>query len=64
MDAMTIARIAVTIVSMISFLVFVAVAYSRRNADTMNAMGQSIIDDEDYFEKDEPSSVAAEVQRK
>ena len=64
MDAITIARIAVTIVSMMSFVVLVVWAYSKRNADTMNAMGQSVIDDEDYFEKDEPSSTTAQVQGK
>ena len=64
MDAITITRIAVTIISMMSFGVLVVWAFSRKNAETMSAMGQSVIDDEDYFEKDESPSVTAQVQRK
>ncbi len=55
MDAITFARVAVTVVSMISFVVFVWMAYSKKNADTMNAVGRSIIDDDDNFEELEQS---------
>ena len=64
MDAITLTRVVVTVLSMICFVVFVYFAYSKKNAATMDKVGGSIFDDEDDFDLPESSKVVTEVPHK
>lgn len=47
MDAITVVRVAVTVVCMISFVAFVFLAFHKNNAAKLDAVAQSILDDDD-----------------
>jgi hypothetical protein len=45
MDVITVVRIVVTVVCLLSFITFAILAFNKKNSATLDAVAQSILDD-------------------